>query len=114
MEDARKKITLDGVKKDKLEQLLGAKALDLITSGVVNIKEYEYAFQDVIENYTKQIWWKITNYFDIFMSLLQTGNPKKTIEEVMEHVKADENNNILVNADVNSNVIVEKLQGVCK
>ena len=114
MAEERKIITLDGVKKDKLEQLLGAKALELITSGVVNIKEYEYAFQDVIENYTKQIWWKITNYFDIFMSLLQTGDPKKTIEQVMEHIKADENNNILVDVDVNSNISVENHKEACK
>ena len=96
MEDSKKTITLDGVKKDKLEHLLRAKALRLITNGVVNCKEYEYALQDVIEKYTSKIWWKITNYFDIFMSLLETRDALKTIKQVMEHVKADGNNNIVI------------------
>lgn len=89
-------MVLKDIKRDKLEQLLGAKSLDLITKGVVDIKTFEIEFQDVIEKYTGQIWWKITNYFDIYWSLLGTRDPKKTIEEIIGHIKTDEHNNIIM------------------
>lgn len=74
-------------KKKMLESALIENCNTMINNGITDIKSYEIAFQDVIENiYTEQPWWEVTGC-DIFMHLLAFKDPWATIHEILTTVK---------------------------
>ena len=73
--------------KGKLAKMLFDECHIMQAAGVVNIKSYEIAFQDIIEKlYPYNCWWKITEC-NIFMHLLQYKNPEKTVMEIIHKLK---------------------------
>ena len=75
--------------KIKLGNALSEKCNELMTSGATNIKEYEVAFQDVIETICpKKLWWEVTRC-NIFMHLCEHKNPEATVIEILNKYKED-------------------------
>ena len=73
--------------KHKLADVLFAKCNELINNGVANIKAYEIAFQEVIEElYPDKPWWKVTSC-EIFMHLLEHKDPQATVIEILKTLK---------------------------
>ena len=65
------------------------------------MKQYEYAFQDAIENvWPDKAWWQMTNYWDIFQESIMAG---KTADEVIEDIM----NHIVVEDTVEENLTEE-------
>ena len=65
------------------------------------MKQYEYAFQDAIENvWPDKAWWQMTNYWDIFQESIMAG---KTADEVIEDII----NHIVVEDTVEENLTEE-------
>jgi hypothetical protein len=60
---------------------------ELQARNTTSIKEYEIAFQDVIEEvFPEKCWWETTDC-EIFMHLLEHKNPDKTIFEIINRLK---------------------------
>ena len=75
--------------KIKLGNTLSEKCNELMTSGATNIKEYEIAFQDVIEQmYPGKCWWQVTGC-QIFMHLLEHKDPALTVMEILAQLKEE-------------------------
>lgn len=75
--------------KIKLGNTLSEKCNELMTSGATNIKEYEIAFQDVIEQmYPGKCWWQVTGC-QIFMHLLEHKDPVLTVMEILAQLKEE-------------------------
>lgn len=75
--------------KIKLGNALSEKCNELMTSGATNIKEYEVAFQDVIEQmYPGKCWWQVTGC-QIFMHLLEHKDPSLTVMEILAQLKEE-------------------------
>ena len=73
--------------KGKLAKMLFDECHIMQAAGVVNIKSYEIAFQDIIEKlYPYNYWWEITEC-NIFMHLLQYKDPEKTVIEIIHKLK---------------------------
>lgn len=54
--------------------------------GERNLKSYEIAYQDVIEDYfPDKLWWEVVD-FNIFDSLFNDRDPQKTEIEIVKHV----------------------------
>lgn len=75
--------------KIKLGNALSEKCNELMTSGVTNLKEYEVAFQDVIEQmYPGKCWWEVTDC-QIFLHLFERKDPRDTIMEILAQLKEE-------------------------
>ena len=75
--------------KIKLGNALSEKCNELMTSGVTNLKEYEVAFQDVIEQmYPGKCWWQVTGC-QISMHLLEHKDPALTVMEILAQLKEE-------------------------
>ena len=75
--------------KIKLGNALYDKYHELQTKGVTFIKNYEIAFQEVIEEmFPNKCWWEVTGC-EIFLHLLEYGDPEKTIAEILNKLKED-------------------------
>ena len=73
----------------KLAQNLFDKMIELKAEGIANIKEYEIAFQDVIEEvFPNECWWEITEC-EIFMHLMEYKDPEATVIEILKQLKED-------------------------
>lgn len=73
----------------KLAQGLFDKMIELRKAGEKNIKAYEIAFQDVIEEvFPKESWWDVTSC-EIFMHLMEHKDPEKTIIAILKGLKED-------------------------
>lgn len=71
---------------DELRKDLTNTVDNLITSGVTNIKEYEVALQNVIENhYPDNSWWDICS-LNIFWHLFTERNPMSTVDAIMDNL----------------------------
>ena len=80
---------ITSVKRERLTQDLFDKMIELRKEGVTNIKTYEVAFQDIIENvFYENSWWEITDC-DIFMHLMEHKNPVATIIAILKELKED-------------------------
>lgn len=78
--------------------------------GATNIKEYEIAFQEAIENvFPDKSWWEITDC-NIFFTLFETRSPELTIEQIIAELKpeykdtVEENLDELLDADIDLNL----------
>lgn len=75
--------------KIKLGNALYDKHYELQANGVTHIKQYEIAFQEVIEQiFPDKLWWEVTDC-EIFLTLLETGSPEKTIAKILEKFKEE-------------------------
>lgn len=73
--------------KHKLADALFTKCNELLGNGEPNIKTYEIAFQEVIENICPdKPWWEVTSC-EIFMHLLQHKDPQATVIEILKTLK---------------------------
>lgn len=76
-------------KREKLAQKLFDKMIELKKAKERNIKTYEVAFQDVIEEvFPDECWWEVTNC-EIFMHLMEHKDPEKTVIEILKQLKED-------------------------
>lgn len=75
--------------KHKLADALFAKCNELIDNGEANIKAYEIAFQEAIEElYPDKPWWEVTSC-EIFMHLFEHKDPQATVIEILKTLKGD-------------------------
>lgn len=73
--------------KIKLGNALSEKCNELMTSGATNTKEYEAAFQDIIEQmYPGKCWWQVTDC-QIFMHLFEHKDPRATVMAILGGMK---------------------------
>ena len=73
----------------KLAQGLFNKLIDLRENKEINIKAYEIAFQDVIEEvFPDKSWWDVTKC-EIFMHLMEHKDPQATVIEILKQLKED-------------------------
>ena len=73
---------------ERLRKALTQAAMEVASDGSDNIKNYETAFQDAIENiYPDEPWWKILGYWDIFDAMFfGRKTTKEMINEIVNHV----------------------------
>lgn len=73
----------------KLKRALELRAEVLANEGKSHIKDYEIAFQEVIENLFPKKPWYDTTSCNIFMKLMETRNITETIECIVEGLRED-------------------------
>ena len=74
----------------KLAQGLFDKMIELKDAGNRNVKSYEVAYQDVIEDvFPDKCWYDVTSC-DIFRHLMAYLNPEATILAILKGLKEDE------------------------
>ena len=73
----------------KLAQGLFNTMIELNKESERNIKAYEVAFQDVIEEmFPDECWWNVTSC-EIFMHLMEHKDPEATVIEILKQLKED-------------------------
>lgn len=73
----------------KLSQKLFDKMIELKKTKERNIKTYEVAFQDVIEEvFPDECWWDVTSC-QIFTHLMEHKDPEATVIEILKQLKED-------------------------
>lgn len=73
----------------KLANGLFDKMIELKKEGERNIKAYEIAFQNVIEDvFPDECWWDITEC-EIFMHLMKYKNPEATVIAILKGLKEE-------------------------
>jgi hypothetical protein len=78
-------------KREKLAQKLFDKMIELKKEKERNIKTYEVAFQDVIEEvFPDECWWDVTSC-EIFMHLMEHKDPEATVIAILQGLKEGEN-----------------------
>lgn len=75
--------------KTELANLLHAKVDEYMIQGKSNIKDYEYALQEVIENFVPdKSWWEVTS-LNIFWDLFENRDPDGTVERIIDNLLDD-------------------------
>lgn len=75
--------------KEQLEQKLFDKMIEMRKDGETNIKAYEIAFQDVIEEvFPNECWWDVTGC-QIFWHLMKYKDPEATVIAILKGLKED-------------------------
>lgn len=70
----------------ELANLLYAKVDEYLIQGKSNIKDYEYALQEVIEDFVPgKSWWEVTS-LNIFWDLFEHRNPEGTVERIIDNL----------------------------
>ena len=65
------------------------KMIELTKKEVKNIKSYEIAFQDVIEEvFPDKCWWEVTDC-EIFQHLMEYKDPEATVIAILKELKED-------------------------
>lgn len=73
--------------KRQLGDALLNKVIELREKGETNIKSYEVAFQDVIEEvFPDECWWNVTGC-EIFLHLLEHKDPSATVVAILNGLK---------------------------
>ena len=73
----------------KLAQGLFDKMIEVRESGETNIKAFEIAFQNAIEEvFPEECWWSITSC-DIFTHLMEHKDPTATVIAILKGLKED-------------------------
>ena len=74
---------------DQLRGKLSRVSSELKQSGNYNIKAYEVAFQDAIEDiFPDNAWWEVID-LDIFTDLFSNRDPHQTIDNICSSIKAE-------------------------
>ena len=88
-EDVIAKQDVKNDEKTELANLLHAKVDEYMIQGKSNIKDYEYALQEVIENFVPdKSWWEVTS-LNIFWDLFEYRDPDGTVERIIDNLLDD-------------------------
>ena len=80
---------INSTQREQLAQKLFDKMIKMRKWGEKNIKSYEIAFQDVIEEvFPDECWWEVTDC-EIFQHLMEFKNPEETIITILKELKED-------------------------
>lgn len=80
---------MTSARRELLTQRLMDKRIELRENGEKNIKVYEVAFQEVIENICRgKSWWEVTEC-KIYNHLLEHKKPTETVIEIIRQLKED-------------------------
>ena len=75
--------------KTRLRNELHHKAIDMVNDGETHIKAFEIAFQDIIERLFPKKPWYDTTSCNIFMTLMETQDIRKTIDCIINGIAAE-------------------------
>lgn len=82
-------MNITSTQREQLTQKLFDKMIEMRKGGEKNIKSYEIAFQDVIEEvFPDECWWDVTGC-EIFQHLIEFKNPEETIITILKELKED-------------------------
>lgn len=82
-------MNITSTQRKQLAQKLFDKMIELRKKEVKNIKSYEIAFQDVIEEvFPDECWWNVTNC-EIFQHLMEHKDPEATVIAILKELKED-------------------------
>ena len=80
---------INSTQKEQLAQKLFDKMIEMRKDGETNIKAYEIAFQDVIEEvFPDECWWEVTDC-EIFQHLMEHKDPEATAISILKELKED-------------------------
>lgn len=80
---------ITGDKHTELAQKLFDKKIEMMEAGITHIKQYEVAFQNVIEDvFPDKLWWEVTDC-QIFMHLMEHKDPEATVIAILKELKED-------------------------
>ena len=80
---------INSTQRKQLTQKLFDKMIEMRNGGEKNIKAYEIAFQDIIEEvFPDECWWEVTDC-EIFQHLMEFKNPEETIITILKELKED-------------------------
>ena len=82
-------MNITSTQRKQLAQKLFDKMIELRKKEVKNIKTYERAFQDVIEEvFPDECWWEVTDC-EIFTHLMEYKDPEATVIAILKGLKED-------------------------
>ena len=82
-------MNINSTQREQLTQMLFDKMIELRKKEVKNIKAYEIAFQDVIEEvFPDECWWEVTDC-EIFQHLMKHKDPEATVIAILKELKED-------------------------
>ena len=80
---------INSTQREQLAQKLFDKMIEMRKGGEKNIKSYEIAFQDIIEEvFPDECWWEVTDC-EIFQHLIEYKNPEATVIAILKGLKED-------------------------
>ena len=80
---------INSTQREQLAQKLFDKMIEMRKGGEKNIKAYEIAFQDVIEEvFPDECWWEVTGC-EIFQHLMKYKDPEATVIAILKELKED-------------------------
>ena len=80
---------INSTQRKQLAQKLFDKMIEMRKWGETNIKAYEIAFQDVIEEvFPDECWWEVTDC-EIFQHLMEHKDPEATAISILKELKED-------------------------
>ena len=80
---------INSTQREQLAQKLFDKMIEMRKWGETNIKAYEIAFQDVIEEvFPDECWWEVTDC-EIFQHLMEHKDPEATVISILKELKED-------------------------
>ena len=75
---------INSIQREQLARGLFDKMIKLRKAGKKNIKAYEIAFQDVIEEvFPDECWWEVTDC-EIFQHLMEYKDPEATVIAILK------------------------------
>lgn len=82
-------MNINSTQREQLAQKLFDKMIEMRKRGEKNIKAYEIAFQDVIEEvFPDECWWDVTGC-EIFQHLMEHKDPEATVIAILKELKED-------------------------
>ena len=82
-------MNINGTQREQLARGLFDKMIEMRKWGETNIKAYEIAFQDVIEEvFPDECWWEVTGC-EIFQHLMEHKDPEATVIAILKELKED-------------------------
>lgn len=80
---------INSTQREQLAQNLFDKMIEMRKDGEKNIKAYEIAFQNVIEEvFPDECWWDVTGC-EIFQHLMKHKDPEATVIAILKELKED-------------------------
>ena len=80
---------INSTQRKQLAQKLFDKMIEMRKWGEKNIKSYEIAFQDVIEEvFLDECWWEVTDC-EIFQHLMEHKDPEATVIAILKELEED-------------------------
>ena len=80
---------INSTQREQLARGLFDKMIEMRKGGEKNIKSYEIAFQDVIEEvFPHECWWEVSGCV-IFQHLMEHKDPEATVITILKELKED-------------------------